>query len=59
MNEEEEEEEKIKIEGSIMWGWRKIWATVHNGTEAQMEITKLKKCSTSEEHFCELCFTVS
>ena len=43
MNEEEEEEEKIKIEGSIMWGWRKIWATVHNGTEAQMEITKLKK----------------
>ena len=40
---EEEEEEKIKIEGSIMWGWRKIWATVHNGTEAQMEITKLKK----------------
>ena len=43
-----EEEEKIKIEGSTMWGWRpfeyrrKIWATGHNGTEAQMEITKLK-----------------
>ena len=49
MNEEEEEEEKIKIEGSAMWGWRpfeymrKIWATVNNGTEAQIEITKLKK----------------
>ena len=40
---------KIKGEGSTMWGWRpceyrrKIWASVLNGSEAQMEITTLKK----------------
>ena len=45
MNEEEKEKKKIKIEGNTMWGWRpceyrrKIWASVHNGSEAQMEIT--------------------